>query len=178
MTERVNPPYLVLGEILRPHGVRGEVRVRLLTDYPQRITELDTLYIGPDATRPTATAYRLEAARLQEGVGLLKFRDVNDRNAVEGWRGLLVMVQFEDAVPLEEDEYYTFQLIGLTVITQAGHVIGTIRDIMETGANDVYIVDSPEFGEVLIPETPDLLVDLDLDGGFITVKLPDGLLPS
>lgn len=178
MSQRQNPHYLVLAEVVRPHGVRGEVRVRLLTDFPERIPSLEQLYLGKNAEQPDAVPYTLERVRLQQGFGILKFAGIDDRNDVESWRGLCLMLPLADVVPLDEDEFYTYQLIGVTLHTESGDVIGEITDIMETGANDVYIVKSSEYGEILVPDMPDLWVDLDLDKGSGIVRLPDGLLPS
>lgn len=178
MTKPVAPPFLIVAEVLKPHGVRGEVRVRLLTDFPERIPDLKALYLGTDPTINKATAYDLERVRLQDDYGILKFKGLDNRDDVENWRGLFLMIETTNAVPLDDDEFYTYQLIGMTMITEAGLVIGTIKDIMETGANDVYIVQGSEYGEILIPEVPDLFVELDFDEGVVTVRLPEGLLPS
>lgn len=88
------------------------------------------------------------------------------------------MVAIEDAVPLEEGEFYLYQVIGLEVRTESGERLGAITDVLETGANDVYVVESPQYGEVLIPVTDETIVALDFDQGIVTVKLPDGLLPT
>lgn len=178
MTERRNPHYLILAEVVRPHGIRGEVRVRLLTDYPERITEHPQLYLGKSADELTAVTYTPERIRLQQGFGIFKFVGFDKRDDVEAWRGLFLMVPLEDAIPLEDDEFYTYQLIGVTLFTEDGREIGAIAEIMETGANDVYIVRGSEYGEVLVPDIPDMWIELDLEQGVGTVRLPDGLLPS
>ncbi len=177
MTSRT-PHYLIVGEILRPHGVRGELRVRLLTDFPERLAELKTLYVGTDPMQPTATPYPVQAVRLhQEGYALLLLKGVRDRNQAELLRERYVMVRVEDAVPLDEDEYYAYQLIGLTVVTPQGRALGTVREIMETGANDVLVVDSEVYGELLLPAHGETLVDIDFERGVLTFAPPDGLLP-
>jgi 16S rRNA processing protein RimM len=179
MTQPNKPPYLILAEIHRPHGVRGEVRARILTDYPERLKTLKTVYLGADPKNPKATTYTIESIRfLPEDIALFKFEGINDRNNVENLRDMYIMIDTDNAVPLEDDEFYTYQLIGVTLLNENGHVLGKVMDVMETGANDVLIVDSPEYGELLIPETPNLWVDLDFENGFVTIKLPDGLLPS
>jgi 16S rRNA processing protein RimM len=88
------------------------------------------------------------------------------------------MVALEDAVPLEDGEHYLYQIIGLRVETETGDVLGTLTEVLETGANDVYIVDSPQYGEVLIPATDETILDTDIQAGRMVVKLPDGLLPG
>jgi 16S rRNA processing protein RimM len=173
------PDFLILGEILRPHGVRGELRIRILTEYPERISQLEKVYIGRDANKTAAKIYNIEQMRLhQEGYGLLRITGVNDRDAADRLRDHLIMVALEDAVPLEDDEFYLYQVIGLKVQTDDGKLLGTISDVLETGANDVYIIDSPQYGEILIPVTDETILETDIDNGVVTVKLLDGLLPD
>jgi 16S rRNA processing protein RimM len=174
---RAMPSHLLLGEILRPHGVRGEVRMRILTDYPERINQLERVFLGksPDDTAPTP--YSVEHMRMHQDYGLLKFKGVDDRDDADLLRNLFVMIDMANAVPLEEGEFYLFQLIGLTVQTVEGETLGELVDVLETGANDVYIVDSPTYGEILIPVTDETVLKTDIDAGIVTVKLPDGLLP-
>jgi 16S rRNA processing protein RimM len=174
----MKPRYLLLGEILRPHGVQGELRMRILTDHPERITQLEKVYIGSDPNVTEATSYRVQHMRPHQGYGLLKLRGVDDRNQADLFRELFVMVALEDAVPLEEGEYYLYQLIGLNVQTEDGQLLGTLTDVLETGANDVYIVDSPQYGEVLIPVSDKTIIKTDVDNGIVIVHLPEGLIPS
>jgi 16S rRNA processing protein RimM len=179
MADRIQPPYLALGEILRPHGIKGEVRMRVLTDFPERLPKMKTVFIGNSPTTTKAKTIELENVRLlPEDIALLKFVGLDNRNDVEYLRGQFILIDTPNAVPLEDDEYYTYQLIGLTVVTENGRILGKIKDIMETGANDVIIVDGTEGTEILIPDAPNVWVELDFDGGIATVNLPDGLLPA
>lgn len=172
------PNYLLLGEVLRPHGVRGELRVRLLTDYPERINTLKQVYLGTGVDDPRPTVYAVEHMRMNPPYGLLKLRGIGDRDQADMLRALFVMIDLEHAVPLEEGEFYLYELIGLTVKLADGATLGTITDVLETGANDVYIVDSPRYGEVLVPVTGDTILSTDIDAGEVVVALPDGLLPD
>ncbi len=174
--EKSRPSFLLLGLILRPHGLRGELRVRLLTDYPERIGNLPQIYLASDLEAQDARAWRVEHMRMHQQYGLLKLHGVNDRNEAELLRELNVLVAIEDAVPLEEGELYLHQLIGLRVITAEGCELGTIRDIIETGANDVYIVNSPELGEILFPATTETILEISIADGQLRVQVPDGLL--
>ncbi|MBZ0294575.1 MAG: ribosome maturation factor RimM [Anaerolineae bacterium] len=171
------PFYLLLGEILRPHGIRGELRVRILTDYPERMLEFDSVHIGTDPESPEAAIYQIEKLRLSKGYGLLKLEGIDDRNQAELLRDLYVMIDVDEAIPLEEGEFYLYQVIGLTVQTEQGQALGTIREVLETGANDVYIIDSPEYKEILLPVTPETVLNTDIQSGLVTVRLPEGLLP-
>ena len=174
----MNPAYLLLGEVLRPHGLRGELRIRLLTDYPERIAELEKVYLADNPEPSKATPYHVEGMRMNGDFGLLKLREIPDRTQAERYRGLYVLVDIEHAVPLEEDEFYLYQLIGLRVDTSDGEMLGTLVEVLETGANDVYIVDSERYGEILIPVTSETIVKTDVDAGVMIVRLPDGLLPE
>lgn len=175
MTEQ--PRYLVLGEILRPHGILGELRMRILTDFPERIKSLKTVYIGKDPNAEVL-GYKVEHMRMHQNYGLLKLSGVDDRTDADRLRELFVMVDFANAVPLEDDEIYLFQLIGLQVETETGEKLGKITEVLETGANDVYIISSPNYGEILIPVLNETILKTDVEAGIMVVHLPDGLLPA
>lgn len=172
------PEYLLLGELLRPHGIRGELRMRVLTDYPERIKQLKQVYLGDATDHRHVTPYKVEATRFHKAYLLIKFEEIKDRNDADTLRGQFVMIDIDNAVPLEDDEFYMFELIGLTVKTESGAVLGTVRDVMETGANDVYIVKGKEHGELLIPAHDETLIEFDFEARVVIVRLPDGLLPS
>lgn len=177
--KRIDPPrYLVLGQITRPHGVRGEVRLRLTTDYPERITTLDTVFLGKSVDDANSQPYRLRAVRMHQGYALLTFQEIPDRTAADNLRNLYVMVRHEDAVPLEDGEFYLYELIGLTVKTADDQILGTIKDVLETGANDVYVIHSPDYGEVLFPATEETIIAHDIPNGVVRVTIPNGLLPD
>src|SRR5215213_9192954 len=94
-----DPKYLLLGEILRPHGVRGELRLRILTDHPERITELEQVFLGDDTNDDNVTIYHVQHMRMQNEYGLLKLKGIDDRDEADTLRGLFVMVDLENAVP-------------------------------------------------------------------------------
>lgn len=178
MQHREQPKYLLIGEILRPHGVRGELRLRVLTDYPERISKLKSVFIGKDPYAPNLRSFDVQAVRFHQGYALLTVKQIADRTQAEDYRGLFVMVDIEHAVPLEDDEIYVYELIGMTVETDTGETLGEIIEVLETGANDVYIVDSVKYGEILIPVTDDTLIKTDTDTNRVIMKLPNGLLPQ
>jgi 16S rRNA processing protein RimM len=178
MASRPDPKYLLIGQLLRPHGVRGELRMRVLTDYPERLEQLKSVYLSDDPDDENPQPYKIKHVRMHQDVALILFEKAPTRNDAERLRDLYVMVDFENAVPLEEDEIYLFQLIGMEVETESGDKLGIIADVLETGANDVYVVDSPQYGEVLIPITDETLVNTDVDANKVVVRLPEGLLPS
>lgn len=177
MSQPAQPHYLIIGEILRPHGVRGELRVRTLTDYPERVAKIKTVYIGQDPMEPDATPYDVQASRIHQDYLLLKLHEIPDRTEAESLRGLYVMVDIANAVPLEEDEFYLYEVIGMKAYTEDGAWLGTVNNVIETGANDVYVVSGSSYGELLLPVHEETLVAIDFDEGKITLNLPDGLLP-
>jgi 16S rRNA processing protein RimM len=172
------PRFLILGEISRPHGVRGEVRMRVSTDYPERIAEQTHLTVAQDENGKKARQYKLESMRMHQNYALLKFEGIDDRDTADLLRELYVLVELENAVPLDEGEFYLFQIIGIQVFTDAGEPLGTVREVMETGANDVYIIDSDRYGEILLPAIPSIILKTDVAEGIMTVHLMDGLLPD
>lgn len=173
---RQEPPFLVVGKILRPHGIRGEVRVQVMTGYPERILPGAEVYLGPDPENAqSAVPYTVTRARRHQQYLVLLFEDMPDRSAAEHLRDKFVMVRIEDAVPLEEGEFYLFQVLGLEVHTTQGEYLGTVKDVIQTGANDVYVVQGPR-GEILLPAIDECVKQVDIPGGAMTVVLMDGLL--
>jgi 16S rRNA processing protein RimM len=153
--------------------------MKIMTDYPERlVTELKMVYIGTDANQMDAEAYTIQSARFHKDFLLLTLEDINSRDDAESFRNQLVMIDMEHAVPLDEDEVYLYELIGLTVKTSDDKILGTIKDVLETGANDVYVVRSREYGELLIPIHAETLIEIDTEAETVIVNLPEGLLPK
>jgi len=170
------PAFLLLGRVLRPHGVRGELRVNVLTSYPERIGPEMEVYLGSNPEDSThAVRYVVRGARTHHQYLILHLEGVNDRSEADFLREQYVMVRLEDAVPLEEDEFYLFQVIGLDVYTEDGEHLGEVTEVLETGANDVYIVQG-ERGEILLPAIDECVLDIDIEAGKMTVRLIEGLL--
>ncbi len=144
--------------------------MEVFTDYPEHITEVPAVYVGPDRRR-----YEVKRARLHKKRVLLHLKGVENRDAAEALRGQLVEVAIEDAVSLETDEYYEFQLVGLQIETESGEDLGELVEILDTqGANDVYVVYGLH-GEILLPAIEDVIREVDLDAGRMVVQLLPGL---
>ena len=163
-------PYLAIGKIVRPWGVQGEVKVEVLTDWPERFGLLKYVHLGEQGK-----LYRLEWFRLHKGYALLKLAGCDDRNAAEALRGQLVQIPLEKGMPLDEGEYYVHQIEGLEVWTDEGESLGHVVEVLFTGSNEVYVVHGPR-GEVLIPAIADVVLRVDLEEGRLIVHLMDGLL--
>ena len=169
--QRPEPRYLAVGRIQRPHGVRGELRMEVLTDFPERLSHLKTLYLG-ERQQP----YPLESVRLHHSIALIKLVGIDERNAADGLRGLVVYVSIEDAVPLEEHEVYEYDLVGLEVVTDDGEHLGEIAELFTApGANEVLVVHGPR-GEILIPVTEEIVLSADLETGKVVIHPLPGLL--
>jgi 16S rRNA processing protein RimM len=165
------PRYLAVGRVQRPHGVRGEVRMEILTDFPEKLAHRKTLYLGE-----RHTPYALESVRLHHDLALVKLAEMDDRNAADALRGLVVYVAIEDAVPLEEHEVYEYALEGLQVVTDDGEALGEVVELFTApGANDVLIVQGPR-GEILLPVIDEVVISVDLDAGQMVVHLLPGLV--
>jgi 16S rRNA processing protein RimM len=165
------PRFLAIGRIIRPHGVHGEMAVEVLTDFPERFDSIEVVYVG-DALE--ATAWQVRATRWNKNRILLKLQGCEDRTAAERLHGLLVQIPIEEAMPLPEDEYYAYELIGLDVMTVEGENLGRVSDVLFTTANDIYVVVGPR-GQILLPAIADVIERVDLDAGQMVVRLLEGL---
>ena len=166
--------YLRVGVITSPHGVRGEVKVYPTTDDAIRFKKLDHVIL--DLGRGESRELKIRQVKFFKNMVILKFDGVDTMNEVEGWRQKDLLITRDQAVPLQEDEFFITDLIGLTVVTDEGDTLGTLTDVMETGANDVYCVKTPEGKELLLPAIHDCILDVDLDEQKMTIHLLPGLI--
>lgn len=167
------PAFLVVGKIRKPHGVRGEVSMEVITHFPERLQPGTVIYIGDDYQ-----PYRIRSLRWHGRLLLLSFDTFHDPESAGVLRNQLAYVRAEDRPPLPDGEYYHHQLLGLRVVSDEGDRLGILHQILETGANDVYIV-RPEVGrEILLPATEEVVLAVDLDLGEMRVHLLPGLLPE
>ena len=171
------PQFLVVGEVLRPHGVRGEVRMRVLTENRDQLLDLEYVYLADSPEDERKLRLDLSNLRFNKSYALLSFAGCGSRDDAEQLRAKLVMIDRSQAAPLEGDQYYLFQVIGLQVVCDDVE-IGRVREVLQTGANDVYIVESPVQGELLLPAHEETIVSIDFASKVITMSLPDGLIPE
>jgi 16S rRNA processing protein RimM len=167
------PRFLIIGEVMRPHGLRGELKVKILTEFPERFQLLEEVYLSDEGTEPRP--YRLEQVRHHQGFVILKLRTCDNRAAAEKLRGWLVQVPRELAMPLEEGAYYIYQIVGLEVWTEAGEYLGRVAEVLEMPANDVYVVHGPT-GEILLPAIESVIRQINLPTQRMTVTLLAGLV--
>lgn len=171
--------YLAVGKVVSVHGLRGEVKVELYTDWPERFEAGMTLWAsrGGDDELETLT---VTGARLHKNMLLLSLEEVHTREDAETLRGYWLFVDEEEAVALEEDTYFVHTILGLTVQTEEGTLLGTVADVLFTGANEVYVVQGNTLpqGEVLLPAIDDVIRAIDLEQRTMTVHLLDGMLET
>lgn len=165
------PAFLVIGKLSHPHGVHGELMMVVYTDFPERIHPGVMVYVGEKHI-----LYKIRTRRQHKNALLIAFQEYRTPEEAGALRNQLVYVRTEDRPPLPEGEYYHHQLIGLRVKTDSGQVLGVVKDILETGANDILVV-RPESGpEILIPVVDEFVLAYDLGQGEITVRLLPGLI--
>jgi 16S rRNA processing protein RimM len=167
--------YLVVGRAVGAHGLHGEMKIELYTDFPERFVPGALLYFCVDLQEVVIEKVRDHKNRL-----LVKFAGIDSRSAAEEYHDCWLYVDEEDAAVLEDGAYWVHDIIGLTAVTVDGVRLGEITDVLPTGANDVYVVRSaPDFNsgrDVLLPAMTDVVVAVDLAAGTMTVRLPDGLI--
>lgn len=164
----MEPESVVVGRVVAPWGVKGEMKVEVMTDFPDRFSPHEYVYIE-------GRRRAIEKSRWHKGKVILKLAGVDTVEVVEGLRGQFLEVPRAQAHPLSEDEYYHFQVVGLEVRTTDGRFLGRVASVLTTGNNDVYVV-AGEGGEVLVPAIDDVVKSVDLERGRITVDAIEGLL--
>ncbi len=164
--------YFRIGVIASTHGLRGEVKVYPTTDDPGRFMDLKECILD---TGKQMIPMEAEKARLFKGMAIVKFKGYDTIESIEPYKGKDLLVDREHAVPLEDGENYISDLIGLQIVSDEGRVIGELFDVLQTGANDVYVVKASDGKEVLIPVTKEFVTDVDLENSKITVHLIPGL---
>ncbi len=166
---------LRIGVISSTHGVRGEVKVYPTTDDPNRFKKLKKVVLD---TGREQLDLEISGVKFFKNQVILKFKGIDNINDIEKYKGKDLLVHREDAVKLGENENYVADLIDLKVVTDDGKVLGTLTEVMETGANDVYVIETEEGEELLIPAIRDCILDVDLDKEVMTVHILPGLFDN
>lgn len=168
---------VVIGRVLGAHGVRGEIRVLPLTDFPERFMDMDRIEIFRPAGKLIASL-EIQEIRAHEGKGvfLISSNEVVDRDAAQALEGGLVMVDESQRVPLPEGSYWIVDIIGLSVVLAGtGENLGVVEDLLRTGEHDVYSVRTPDGKIKMLPAVKDIILRMAPDEGVIEVSLPEGL---
>lgn len=163
---------LQVGVITTTHGVRGEVKVFPTTDDPARFKKLKDVILDNGKVKKDL---EIESVKFFKNMVILKFKDLDNINDVERFRQAKLLVTRENAVELEEDEYFIADLIGIKVTSDGGEELGIIKDVLQTGANDVYVITKENTPDLLVPAIHDCVLAVDVEAQTMTVHLLDGL---
>jgi 16S rRNA processing protein RimM len=161
------PEFLVVGKLRRPHGFKGEILMDVITDFPERLKVNKKVFVGENH-EPLV----IEHIRWNDQTMLVLFKDVDDKKAGE-LRNQYVFVKSDNLPELPEGIYYFHQLLGIDVVDENGNVLGILDEILETGANNVYVVKKPDGGEILLPAIASVVLDINLEQKTIRVRPPE-----
>ena len=164
---------LQVGVISSTHGVRGEVKVFPTTDDVKRFKKLKEVIL--DTGREERTL-EIEGVKFFKNMVILKFKGIDNINDIEKYKGKSLLVDRAHAVRLQKDEYFVADMIGMEVYTEDGVLFGTLKDVMETGANDVYVIDMTDGREVLIPAIKQCILKVDVENARMDIHLMEGLV--
>ncbi len=164
---------LQVGVITSTHGVRGEVKVFPTTDDVKRFKRLKEVILDTGKEQMTL---EIEGVKFFKQFAILKFKGFDNINDIEKYKGKSLFVTRENAVKLRKDEYFIADLIGLKVLDEEEKEIGELKDVIETGANDVYVITMTDGRELLLPAIKQCVLSVDVEGGTIKVHILDGLL--
>ena len=164
---------LQVGVISSTHGIRGEVKVFPTTDDVKRFKKLKKVILD---TGREHLPLEVESVKFFKQFAIVKFKGIDNINDIEKYKGKSLLVDRENAVKLRKDVYFIADMIRLQVYTEDGEAFGVLKDVLETGANDVYIIDSQKYGEVLVPAIKQCILDVDIEGQKMTIHLMEGLV--
>lgn len=174
MLRQIETEWATIGKVVALFGIRGELKVLLLTDIPNRFAELGAVYAGPDHTRRL-----IQSVRPYKGeMIVLKLEGIDDANTAESLRDQNLAIPVSELAQLPPDSYYQHDILGLMVITLDGQKLGSIVDIIVTGSNDVYVIKAPDGSQVLIPAIKDVIKQVDLIRRTMYIDPLPGLLDN
>lgn len=162
-----------VGVISNTHGIRGEVKVYPTTDNVRRFDDLKEVILD---TGKEQLNLHVTSVKYFKNMVILKFKEFDNINDIIPYKGMNLLVTRENAIPLEEGEYYIADIIGSKVITDEDKILGTLADVLQTGANDVYVVKTKDGKEVLLPSIEECILDRDIENKIVKVHIMKGLL--
>ena len=163
---------LEVGKIVNTHGLRGEVKVTVWMDYPEDFEELETVYLK---TRKETITLTVKHIKYQKNNLIVKFSEFNDINEVEQYKNCILYADRDELGELPEGTHYIVDLIGLEVYNEEGEKLGIIANVLNTGANDIYDVKRDGKKNLLLPVIDDVVKEIDVEGGRVTVHVMEGL---
>ncbi len=157
---------ITIGKVGAPHGIHGELRIIPLTDFLERFETMREVQVGDELLH-------IESVKYHKNLVLMRFREYPVREKAQELTGKLLTVDRSEAAPLEEGEFYTFDIIGLHVFDEAGQELGVVENVLRTGSNDVYQTRGLDGREILIPALKSVVHAIDIHGGRMVVELPE-----
>ena len=164
---------LRVGVYANTHGVRGEIKVFPTTDDTSRFKKLKKVYLDLGKEK---MELEIQSVRFFKNLVILKFKGIDNINDIEKYKGKDLLIQRKDAVKLREDEYFICDIIGSKVVTEDGKEVGSLKEVLQTGANDVYVVTTLEKKEILLPVIKDCVLDVNIEEKIVTVHLMAGIM--
>jgi len=167
---------ILIGQIINVHGIKGGLKVRHLTDDLERFFELDDLYIEDPKTKEVQR-FDIERVQAHKGFIIMYLKGYGNINEVEFLKNRYLYIDKSQRKELEEDTYFIQDLIGLAVESDKEGPLGVLKDVIQAGSNEVYIIRGGPYGEVMIPAAKEFIKEVDLKKGTMKVKLIEGMLP-
>jgi 16S rRNA processing protein RimM len=162
----------LIGNVLRAQGIKGEVKVAAASPRPERFKLLKKVYLKKDNVQ----TYSIETVRLVQGFVYIKFKEITTRTEAESLRGAEILIEQQDLIQLQQDEYFIHDLIGCRVLSEEGIYIGEIIDVLQLSSNDVYVLQSDTGKEILIPAVKEVIKKITPESKQIIIHLLEGLL--
>lgn len=174
MTARNDKEFVLVGKVVKPHGIRGEFCIKSFADSPFLFDEVKRIFLREGKRRPQPVT--VQSWREHKGMVLLAVNQVADRNRSEALRGAEVLVRAADLPDIGDDEFYLYQVEGFAVALEDGTAVGTLTGFIEAPGHDVWVITTAGNKEVLLPAVEEFLVDVDMEGDTIVIDPPEGLI--
>lgn len=162
---------VTIGKCAKPHGLKGEIRVKAITDFPERFEQTEKVFAHQqkDPVRPL----EIESVRENHGGYLIKFAGVDSIVEAEKLRGFFLSVPDDELVELEEDEYWHWELEGLQAVNPAGEAIGVLKEVVQSPAHDLYLIEAADGQVHWVPAVLQYVPDINIETGRVTIILPE-----
>jgi 16S rRNA processing protein RimM len=179
MAEGTSPgERITIGRVVKASGIRGEVKVKPLTDFPERYRTLQKIFLVGEGKPSISGTVDVKSARKQGKHWIVKLAGVDDRSAAEVLVGADLEVDASEAAPLPHGKMYVFDIMGLDVVTAQGRQVGRVKEVLRLPSHDVYVVEDPQGRETMVPAVDAIVTQIDLAGKRMVISPPEGLLPD
>jgi 16S rRNA processing protein RimM len=162
----------IIGYVVKPQGIRGEIKVKSISPYPERFKKIDKVFLK----RGSLYTYSIERVRIEKRYVYLKFAEINNRDEAELLRNCDILVDKKDLIALAPGEYFIHDLIGCGVTTEDGRNVGEVVNVIQMDANDIYVIQDGEGKEILLPAIKDVIKDIRIEKKMIIIHLIAGLI--